>query len=256
MDCVLLAGGTPQPDDPLYPYAQGQPKALIEIAGQPLAQWVVEALTAAPDVGEIVVVGLPPEAELASPKIVHYQPDQGSLLGNGLAGIAWLLDHDPLAKQVLISCADIPLLQPEMVTWLVEQYRARPTDLNYTVILRPTMEAAFPTSRRTYARFEDLDMAGADIHVANPHIFRSQQDLWRTLAVSRKESLKAALRLGPRIFIKLFLHRLSTAELEAQVQQRLDMRLRVLAAPYPEMGMDVDKPHQLDICRRALGRAA
>lgn len=252
MDCVLIAGGVPQSDDPLYPFAQGKPKSLIEIGGKPMAQWVVDALTEAPDVGEIIVVGLPPEADLVSPKIAHYHSDQGSLLNNGLAGIEWLLNRDPGAREVLLSCADIPLLRPEMVTWLIEQHQKRPTDLNYTVISRLAMEATFPTSDRTYARFADMDVAGGDIHVADPHIFRSHQDLWQKLAVSRKESLKAALRLGPGIFIKFFLHRLSTVELEARVQQRLNIRLRVLPAPYPELGMDVDKPHQLEICRRML----
>lgn len=256
MDCVLIAGGIPQPDDPLYPFAQGKPKTLIEIGGKRMAQWTVDALTGASEVGEIIVVGLPRDAGLVSPKIVHYCPDQGSLLNNGLAGIAWLLNRDPGAREVLFSCADIPLLRPEMVTWLIEQYQKRPTGLNYTVISRPTMEAAFPTSDRTYARFADMDVAGGDIHVADPHIFRSHQNLWQELAGSRKETLKAALQLGPGIFIKFFLHRLSTAELEVQVQQRLNIRVRVLPAPYPELGMDVDKPHQLEICRRVLDGAA
>jgi GTP:adenosylcobinamide-phosphate guanylyltransferase len=252
MDCVLIAGGVPQSDDPLYPFAQGKPKSLIEIGGKPMAQWVVDALTSAPDVDEIIVVGVTPDTDLISAKIAHYYPDQGSLLSNGLAGIDWLLDRRPTADRVLISCADIPLLKPEMITWLIEKHKNRPTDLNYTVIPRPKMETAFPTSDRTYSRFENMDVAGGDIHVSNPHIFRSHQELWHKLAVSRKESLKAALRLGPGIFIKFFLHRLSTVELEARVQQRLNIRLRVLPAPYPELGMDVDKPHQLEICRRML----
>jgi CTP:molybdopterin cytidylyltransferase MocA len=252
IDCVLIAGGIPQPDDPLYTFTQGNPKALVEVAGKPMAQWVVDALTATPQVRHIIVVGLPPNTELVSPKIAHYHVDQGTLLNNGIAGIEWVLNREPGAREALLSCADIPLLRPEMVTWLIEQHQHRPTDLNYTVISRATMETAFPTSDRTYSRFADIEVAGGDIHVANPHIFRSHRDLWHNLAASRKESLKAALRLGPGIFIKFFLHRLSTAELEAQVQQRLNMHLRVLAAPYPELGMDVDKPHQLELCRRAL----
>lgn len=252
IDCMLVAGGTPRPEDPLYPFSQGRPKALTEIAGKRMAQWVVDALTETPDVRHIIVVGLTPDARLVSPKIARYYPDQGSLLNNGLVGIEWLLDRDPAARQVLTSCADIPLLTPEMVTWLIEQYDTPSTDLNYTVIPRTVMEAAFPTSNRTYSRFENVEVAGGDIHVANPHIFRTHHDLWRDLAASRKEMLKAALQLGPGIFIKFFLHRLSTAHLETQVLRKLDLRVRVLPSPYPELGMDVDKPHQLEICRRVL----
>ena len=34
MDCVITAGGVPKPDDPLYVYTQGKPKALLEINGR------------------------------------------------------------------------------------------------------------------------------------------------------------------------------------------------------------------------------
>ncbi|MGC9398479.1 MAG: molybdenum cofactor guanylyltransferase [Anaerolineae bacterium] len=255
IDCVLTAGGVPQPDDPLFPLAQGKPKTLIEIAGKPIAQWVVDALTETPQVREIVVVGLAAETRLLSPKIVHHHPDQGSLLGNGLAGITWLLEHNP-AEQVLTCSADIPLLTAEMVSWLILQHHQQPVDLTYTVIPRPVMEAAFPASGRTYTSFVEMEVAGGDVHVVNPHIFITNRALWHDLADSRKEALKAAMRLGPGIFVRLLLHRLSLSDLEKRIERQFGLRVRTLPSPYPEMGMDVDKPHQLEICRRVLEGAA
>jgi nitrite reductase/ring-hydroxylating ferredoxin subunit len=36
MDAIVLAGGIPLPEDPLYPYTQGHSKALVDIAGKPM----------------------------------------------------------------------------------------------------------------------------------------------------------------------------------------------------------------------------
>ena len=44
MDAVIIAGGIPQPQDPLYAYSKGDAKALIDIAGKPMVQWVLDAL--------------------------------------------------------------------------------------------------------------------------------------------------------------------------------------------------------------------
>jgi NDP-sugar pyrophosphorylase family protein len=42
MDAVITAGGVPQPDELLYPYTL-KPKALLEIDGKPMVQWVLDA---------------------------------------------------------------------------------------------------------------------------------------------------------------------------------------------------------------------
>ncbi len=47
MDAIVIAGGIPEPGEPLYPYTQGKPKATLEISGKPMAQWVLDALNGA-----------------------------------------------------------------------------------------------------------------------------------------------------------------------------------------------------------------
>ena len=58
MDCIISAGGVPQSDDLLYELTQGRPKALLDLAGKPMVQWVVDALAASPNIDRIVLVGL------------------------------------------------------------------------------------------------------------------------------------------------------------------------------------------------------
>ncbi|MEJ5309333.1 MAG: nucleotidyltransferase family protein [Anaerolineae bacterium] len=254
IECILMAGGVPQEEDLLYEYTQGQPKALLDVAGKPMVQWVLDALDAAPSVGDIVVVGLADTGAVTSPKIACYLPDQGSMLKNILGGIDWVLERNPQALQVLISSSDIPLLTGAMVERLLAQCADQAVDVYHTVVSREKMEQRFPGSRRSYVRFSDGDFAAGDIHVVAPYIGYKHQDLWDDLLDSRKNALKQAARLGPVFFAKLMAHRLSLAELERLVREKFGINARALPVDDPEMGMDADKPFQLEICRRELAR--
>lgn len=252
LDAIVLAGGIPAPEEPLYPFTQGQPKTLLPLAGKPMVQWVLEALSAADSIRHIVVVGIEAAAPIASSKIIAHVPDQGSLFRNGAAGIAALRRLPSPAAQIALCSGDIPLITAEMVTWAIAACPDPEVDLYHFDVPRDVMEARFPGSRRTYVHFADGDLAGGDFHIVAPTIVDRHGQLWEDLISNRKHALKQALRLGPQFFIKLALRRLRVEELERKAARSFGLRVRVLRAPYPELGMDVDKPVQLELCRREL----
>jgi GTP:adenosylcobinamide-phosphate guanylyltransferase len=254
IDCILMAGGVPQEEDLLYEYTQGQPKALLDVGGKPMVQWVLDALNDAPSIRDIVVVGLEREGVLASSKIACYLPDQGSMLKNILGGIDWVLERNPETRQVLVSSSDIPLLTGAMVERLLVQCADPAVDIYHTIVSREKMERRFPDSRRSYVHFSDGDFAAGDIHVVAPYIGRKYRDLWNDLLDSRKNALKQAARLGPAFFVKLMVRRLSLTEAERLAREKFGINARALPVDDAEMGMDADKPFQLEICRRELAQ--
>ncbi|MGC9394082.1 MAG: nucleotidyltransferase family protein [Anaerolineae bacterium] len=254
IDCILMAGGVPQEEDLLYEYTQGQPKALLDVAGRPMVHWVLDALDDAPSVRNIVVVGFEHEGVLASSKIARYLPDQGSMLKNILGGIDCVLERNPETQQVLISSSDIPLLTGTMVERLFSQCADPAVDIYHTIVSREKMEQRFPDSRRSYVHFSDGDFAAGDIHVVAPHIGHKHRELWDDLLDSRKNALKQAARLGPVFFVKLMARRLSLAEGERLAREKFGLNVRALPVDDAEMGMDADKPFQLEICRRELAQ--
>ena len=38
MHCLIIAGGTVRPEDALYPYTHGRPKALIDMGGRTMLE--------------------------------------------------------------------------------------------------------------------------------------------------------------------------------------------------------------------------
>lgn len=252
LDTIVMAGGIPAADEPLYAYTQGKPKTLLPIAGKPMLQWVLDALTAAPHVGRIVIVGAMDEATYASPKIAAYVPDHGSLFKNGTAGLVKLRDLGAITPQVIMCSGDIPLITAEMVEWAIKQCTDTQVDLYHLDVPASVMEERFPGSRRTFIHFAKEDLAGGDLHIIAPDIVDRHAKLWDDLISNRKNALKQALRLGPMFFIKLALHRLRVEELERKAAHSLGINVRVVRSKYAELGMDVDKPVQYELCRQLL----
>jgi len=252
MDAIVLAGGTPQEDELLFEFVGGKPKSLLEIAGKPMVQWVLDALTEASGIDRIILVGLGSEDGVSSPKLVSYVPDQGSLLRNVIAGVDRLVEIDPEASQALVGSGDIPLITGQMVDEFLGQCADPSLDIYYGAVPRSLMEGRFPESRRSYVHLTDGDLAGADVFVVNPEIAYTNRQLWDDLIGSRKSPLKQAMRIGLGTLLRLVLGRLSLAEAETRVTRAMGLTGRAVLVRHAELGMDVDKPFQLEICRQEL----
>src|SRR5574340_1138174 len=139
MDAVVIAGGIPQPQESLYPYSQGNPKALIDIAGKPMVQWVLDALGAAQTVDRVVLIGLTDKSGLTCRKPISYISNEGKMLANIQAGTARVKELNPKAEYVLFATSDIPGITGAMVDWVVNTSMQTKHDLYYTVIPRQAM---------------------------------------------------------------------------------------------------------------------
>ena len=58
MDALIIAGGNPGPEDVLYEYTQGKSKAIVDVAGKPMIQWIIDALDGSNNIDQIFIVGL------------------------------------------------------------------------------------------------------------------------------------------------------------------------------------------------------
>jgi CTP:molybdopterin cytidylyltransferase MocA len=251
MNALIVAGGTPVPTDPLFPHTKDRPKSLIDVAGRPMVQWVLDAVAGSPRIDRILVVGLDETAGLVASKPLAYLPEQGSLLANARAGIAAAGRQGGASQHLLMSTSDIPLITPEMVTFRADQIEQAGADLDYCIIERSVMEAGFPGSRRSYVRMRDIEACGGDIHGVRLDL-SSDDALWDRLLSARKNALKQAYLIGPDTALLLLLHLATVEWAERRIGRRLGIRPRAQRCPFAEVGMDVDKPFQLEIVRHEL----
>jgi molybdopterin-guanine dinucleotide biosynthesis protein A len=252
MDAVVLAGGIPRPDEPLYSFSNGEAKALIEVAGKPMVQWVLDALGGAKSIERIVLIGLSAKANLPCKKHITYMPNQGKMLDNVRASTARVLELNPKAEFVLFASSDIPGITSEMVDWLVKTCAETDDDLYYNVVRREDMEKRFPGSKRTYTRLKGLEVCGGDMNMARASIVNENADFWNKIIEKRKDPFAQAQVFGLDVLFKLFTRSLTVDEMVQRVADRLELKGRAIVCPYPEIGMDVDKPHQLELMRADL----
>lgn len=254
MDAILTAGGIPLPEDPLFTYTQGQSKAMVDIAGKPMIQWILDALCESKKVDNIIIMGMTDQNNLVSTKPTYYLPNEGRMLANIVAGIHKALELDPKTEYALIVSSDIPGLNGEMVDWLVDIIEKEPADIYYGVIPRAVMEKRYPDSRRTWTHLKNMDVCGADINASHVRMATEHLDTWEELIGKRKSPLKQAATIGLGTLLLLVLRRLTLADLVKRVCNRIGIRGKAVVWPWAEAGMDVDKPHQLEMMRADLSK--
>lgn len=252
MDAFITAGGIPKREDPLYHYTQGRSKALVEIAGKPLIQWVLDALEDAKTVERIVIVGLDSSNNLSCKKQMAFVPNQGSMLDNIRAGVEGVSTINPEAVFALAVSSDIPAITGEMIDWTVNTSLETEDDIYYCVVPREIMEKRYPESKRSFIRLKGMEVCGADISVVRISVVAGRDEIWNRLIAARKNVFKQASFIGYDTLILLLLRRLTLEKAVRVVAERLDLKGIALISPYAEIGMDVDKPYQFEILRDDL----
>lgn len=254
MDALVTAGGIPLPEDPLYPYTDGGLKAMIDVAGKPMIQWVLDALSEAKSIERVVIVGLSPKSGVICDKPLTFISNQGKMLDNIRAGIAKVQELDPDVRHVLIVSSDIPTITGKMVDWAVETAMETDHDIYYNLITSEVMEKRFPGSKRTYTHLKDMDVCGGDMNVARASLVIEETGFWEKIINSRKNPLQQAALIGFDTLFLLLLRKLTLEDTVKRVTHRLGLTGRAIVCPYAEIGMDVDKPHQLELIRADLAK--
>jgi hypothetical protein len=76
--------------------------------------------------------------------------------------------------------------------------------------------------------------------------------LWEKITNSRKSPLKQAALIGFDTLFLLLFRQLTLDMAARKIMKRLDITGEAIVCPFAEVGMDVDKPHQLEIMRKDL----
>ncbi len=246
LDAIVTAGGIPQPGEPLFERCNGNPKALMDFAGKPMIQWVLDALSASSLVNRVVVIGLPAFTDLHCSHPLTIIETHGSILGNLQAGVQELERQGNISQKVLAVSSDVPAVTGEMIDWLVNSVQQSDHDLYYNLITRQSMENKYPASNRTYIRLKEMEVCGGDINAFDHRMVFQKEKLFAEVIGSRKNPVKQAAIMGFDTLFLLLIHQMTLRQAEINISRKIGSSCRAILCSYPEMGMDVDKPHQYD----------
>lgn len=253
VDAIVLAGAANT--GRLQEVSSAASEAMIPVCGRPMVWYVIKALVESERIRRVIVVGPP---ELAALRFgephdgrILYLPSGQSMIENLMRAV----DHVRDQERVLVVTSDIPLLTKEAVADFLDRCRSVDADVYYSIVSRETNEAAYPGVQRTYVTLKEGTFTGGNVALVAPSALMRGRRMIEQAYVLRKKPVKLARLLGLRFLVKLALRRLSVSEIEQRVADILGCRGVAVESPYPEVGIDVDKPSDLALVERKLAAA-
>jgi hypothetical protein len=176
------------------------------------------------------------------------------MIENIIGGINKVLEIHPSATHVLLVSSDIPAITPEMVDWEVDTCLKTDVDLCYNIIKREVVEARYPGSKRTFTRLKGMQVCSGDMNVVHTSVVSANPEIWEKLVAARKNPIKQAAIIGFDVLLLALLGLITVDQTVQKATARLHMTGAAIMCPYAEVGMDVDKPVQLEIMRADLAK--
>ena len=244
IDALVLAGSPNT--GALQEVSEAPYEALVKIGPFPMFHYVINALQNSGKVKQITVVG-PPELKKYLTPDINWVASGHTLMENLQRGSVYM------ESRFLLATADIPMLTPRAVNGFLELCGDNCADLYFPLVPRTAVEKAFPGARRTYVQFKEGTYTGGNLFLVNPGAVEQCLSVGQELVTLRKKPLALARRVGITLLVKLLLKALTLPEVEARASRLLGIQGQVVVCPYPEIGMDVDKPLDLEVAGRALG---
>ncbi|HPG25680.1 MAG: NTP transferase domain-containing protein [Spirochaetaceae bacterium] len=257
---VVLAGRRGGPDA-LAEAAGAVHRALLEIEGQPMLVRVVERLLAWPSIEHVIVNIDAPELARAEPALARrVAAGEVTLLGSTASpsrSVLESLDAARLEHQpVLVTTADHALLDEHMLARFLEGAEAAAPDLAVALVSRRTIEARFPTARRTYLRFRDGAYSGANLFLFRTPAARRAALFWQRVEQERKRPWRIAKAFGWLDLILFVTRRLTLDQALVRASRRIGAQARAIPLDIAEAAVDVDKLEDLVLVRRILDERA
>lgn len=247
-DAVIVAGG----HAPWLKEAAGTDiRCLARINGKRMLDYQVQALRASGRINRILIAA-PEEAFITEslPEGVESCVADRDLSSTTVkaANALGVLD------KVLFICDDIPLISGESINDFLNQCEQAPDyHVYYPVIPKADCEAKYPHAKRTYvvAKGDGL-LTGGNLMLIDTHIVPQGEAKSREIFERRKRPFELASWLGFGFILKFLLHRLSLADVEKRASELMGMKGKAIISHYPELGMDIDKPADLELAQKYL----
>ncbi|MGI6605256.1 MAG: nucleotidyltransferase family protein [bacterium] len=242
VDAVVLAGAANTKK--LLAVSQEPYEALIPLADRCMVDYVVTALTEAPSIDRIVVVGPEPQlAYLKTGKVKSVLPCTDSVMTNLRLGVDYLQSPG----YILVATSDIPLLTAEAVEDFLRQANETDADFYYSIVEKGVGEAKYPGMKRTYVRLKEGTFTGGNLFLFHPRILERAAGFAEEMIQLRKEPIKMCALLGWGFVIRLILGQLTIATVEQRFAQIVGVIGKAIISPYPEVGVDIDKPTDYEL---------
>ncbi len=247
MPAALILAGADN-TGPLEEESNATNEALIEIHGKPMISYIIDVLLRVPQITRISVVGPKNELQNLYPDL-DVMEHQGSIMDNLARGLEHLKDEEYL----LILTADIPMISPDAIQdFLTRCGEKEGADFYYPVNSKEVSEARFPGVKRTYIATRDGTFTGGNVFLVKVQNVLKQYMKAKEFIAMRKKPIRLAAILGIPFIVRFLTKTLTISMVEKKVSKVLGIEAVAVISPFAEIGVDVDKPEDLELAKNVL----
>lgn len=251
---VVLAGERPG-GSPLARELGLKASVLVDVAGKPALQRVMDALVAATEVSGGVLCG--PDAKvwqdapefariLAGTPFRWLEPESGPS-ASAIRAVR-SLDHYP----VLLTTGDHALLTPGLVDQFCREALAAGGDVVAGLTPYAVVRAAYPQSRRTVQTYSDDSYCGTNLFaVLTPGGLRALE-FWKSVEADRKQPWKIARKLGTGFLLRCAVRQVSLEQALQHLSLRCGCAVRHVRIETARAAVDVDTVADRDLAQSIL----
>jgi GTP:adenosylcobinamide-phosphate guanylyltransferase len=251
---VIMAGSRGATDPVALSFGKSH-KCLVDVAGKPMLERVLETVESSPYVGRVVlcVEAALRETDVAAvaSRIAAGTLERLDAAGSPAASAVRACDALGESLPLLIVTADHPLLDPDMVDYFCSRARAN-GDICAGLARAELVLERYPESIRTLLRFADAAYCGCNLFALNTAAARTAAMFWTTLESGRKRPWRLVRMLGVSPLLRYLRRRLSLAQALAVLSRKLHLEARAVEMPYAEAAIDVDKLSDLELVESIL----
>lgn len=248
LDVIILAGGE---KGPLYEPTGYLEKALIPVHGKPMLSRVIDCFHDSQQVDRIVVVGSRNLDGLESMQRVRKRIFVGlNVVQNLLHAVTYIkhrLRHSRSDHTgYVVSFCDAVFLTPRIVDDTLSTIRASDADVVLHYVRRESFEEAGLPAKRTYLPVGGMELTGGTIYYV--------RRFSKVFAAIPKLIELRKHRKDPSKFLQLLNCEPgdSLADIQSNLSAELGFRVQIEISPHAGLGMDVDKPADLELANKLL----
>jgi len=251
---VVLAGE--RPAGGVLSRALGLPASvLVDVAGKPSLQRVLEAITAAKQVEGGLVCGPAPEVYHATPalrQMVEVHGFQWLAPAQGPSASAIRAVEALRRFPVLITTGDHALLTAGLIDAFCTKALTTSSDVAAGLVPHAQVQAAFPESRRTVQRYRDGAYCGSNLFaVLNARGLRALR-FWQAVEAERKRPWKIARKLGPVFLLRYLARQVSLADALKRLSDLCGCAVACVEIDSARAAVDVDTLADRDLAERII----
>jgi hypothetical protein len=244
IDLVILAGENTKGS--LAPLAPGL-KCLIKFAHMSMLERTAAALMDSKRFSKSMLVGPKELAPTARKLSMRFVLEKGDPVLDVLEAAG-----QAESEEILISNADLPLLEKEGVADFVDRSFSKGVSAFYPLVRDTTYNAVFAEAPRRWITLREGRFTGGNMMIAPREVLLKNSVFLRKGFARRKDPIFMGMLLGPVFVLKYATGRLSIADIETKLTHILKTPARVVESTFASMFFDVDRKSDYELAKRLV----